>query len=74
MTIDTLFNKFINNEKLDNFKTIKDDMIELEKQMAILGQKNSEEYLKIYEKTANNMKDIFLKKLERNPKKIMIRK
>ena len=60
MTIDTLFNKFINNEKLDNFKTIKDDMIELEKQMAILGQKNSEEYLKIYEKTANNMKDIFL--------------
>jgi hypothetical protein len=74
MTIDTLFNKFIKNEKLDNFKTIKDDMIELEKQMAILGQKNSEEYLKIYEKTANNMKDIFLKKLERNPKKILIRK
>ena len=69
MTIDTLFNKFINNEKLDNFKTIKDDMVELKKQMTILGQENSEEYLKIYEKTANNMKEIFIKKLERNPKK-----
>jgi len=69
MTIDTLFNKFIKNEKLDNFKTIKDDMVELKKQMTILGQENSEEYLKIYKKTANNMKVIFIKKLERNPKK-----
>jgi len=69
MTVDTLFNIFINNEKHDNFKTLNDDMMELEKQMNALGQENVKEYLDIYEKTAKNLKEIFLRKTERNIKK-----
>ena len=69
MTIDTLFNKFINNEKLDSFKTLNDDMIELEKQMNKLEQENTKKYLDIYERTAKNLKAIFMRKTERNSKK-----
>ena len=66
MTIDSLFNIFINNEKFGNFKTINDDMIELERQMNILGQDNVKDYLEKYERTAKNMKEIFIRKIERN--------
>jgi hypothetical protein len=69
MNVDTLFNIFINNEKQDNFKTLNDDMMELEKQMNELGQENVKEYLDIYERTAKNLKEIFLRKTERNIKK-----
>ena len=65
-TIETLFNIYIKNEKLDNFKTLNDDMKQLEKQMKELGQENIKEYLIKYEKTAKNMKMIFINKTERN--------
>ena len=42
---------------------------ELEKQMNELGQENVKEYLDIYERTAKNLKEIFLRKTERNIKK-----
>ena len=64
--IETLFNIYIKNEKLDSFKTLKDDMKQLEKQMKELGQENIKEYLIKYEKTAKNMKMIFINKTERN--------
>ena len=65
-TIDTLFNKYIKNEKFDNFITINDDKIQLKKQMKQLGQENIKEYLERYESIAKNLKTIFIKKLERN--------
>ena len=65
-TIETLFNIYIKNEKLDNFKTLSDDVKQLEKQMEELGQENIKEYLIKYEKTAKNMKMIFINKTERN--------
>ena len=65
-TIETLFNIYIKNEKLDNFKTLNDDMKQLEKQMKELGQENIKDYLIKYEKTAKNMKMIFINKTERN--------
>ena len=68
-TIDTLFNKYIKNEKFDNFITLNDDMIELEEQMNSLGQENVKEYLDIYESIAKNLKAIFMRKTERNSKK-----
>ena len=55
-TIDTLFNKYIKNVKFDNFITLNDDEIQLEKQMTQLGQENIKEYLERYES----------KKIERN--------
>ena len=65
-TIDTLFNKYIKNEKFDNFITLNDDKIQLEKQMKQLGQENIKEYLERYESIAKNLKTIFIKKIERN--------
>ena len=41
-------------------------MKQLEKQMKELGQENIKEYLIKYEKTAKNMKMIFINKTERN--------
>ena len=65
-TIDTLFNKYIKNEKYDNFITLNDDKIQLKKQMKQLGQENIKEYLERYESIAKNLKTIFIKKIERN--------
>ena len=65
-TIDTLFNKYIKNEKFDNFITLNDGKIQLEKQMKQLGQENIKEYLERYESIAKNLKTIFIKKIERN--------
>ena len=65
-TIDSLFNKYIKNEKFDNFITLNDDKIQLEKQMTQLGQENIKEYLERYESIAKNLKTIFIKKIERN--------
>lgn len=65
-TIDILFNKYIKNEKFDNFITLNDDKIQLEKQMKQLGQENIKEYLERYESIAKNLKTIFIKKIERN--------
>ena len=65
-TIDSLFNKYIKNEKFDNFITLNDDKIQLEKQMKQLGQENIKEYLERYESIAKNLNTIFIKKIERN--------
>ena len=65
-TIGILFNKYIKNEKFDNFITLNDDKIQLEKQMKQLGQENIKEYLERYESSEKNLKTIFIKKIERN--------
>ena len=67
--VEILFSKYIENVKIDGFKTLKDDIKELEKHMKDSGQENISEYLKKYEDTAKNMKDIFDKKIERKLRK-----
>ena len=64
--IETYFDKYINDEKIDGFKTLKDDIKELRIYMESTQQKNIDEYLKTYEYVAKNMKQIFYKK---KPKK-----
>ena len=66
--IEVLFNKYINNEKIDGFKTLKDDIDELKKDMEKTNQENIKEYLNKYEYIAKNMKNIFIKKNTRNYK------
>ena len=47
--IEILFDKYINNEKIDAFKTLKDDIEELVKDMERTNQEKINEYLKKYE-------------------------
>ena len=63
--IETIFDKYVNNEKIDGFKTLKDDIEELEKNMEKSNQENIKEYLSKYEYVAKNLKNIFLKKNQR---------
>ena len=65
-TVETLFDKYISNESIPGFKTLKDDIEELELQMRNENQEGIEEYLKKYEYIATNMKKIFINKSSRN--------
>jgi hypothetical protein len=47
--IETIFDKYVNNEKIDGFKTLKDDTEELKRYMEKTNQENIKEYLKKYE-------------------------
>ena len=69
-TIEVLFNKYISNEAIKGFKTLNDDLLDLEKQMNKAGQDNIKDYLEKYEYIAKNMKKIFKKKSERKIKNI----
>ena len=64
--VENLFSKYITDTKIEGFRTLKDDIKELQKKMKNSKQENINEYLKKYEDTAKNMKDIFDKKSERN--------
>ncbi len=63
-----MFDKYINNEKTEGFKTMEDDINELRTQMKKSSQSNIEEYLIRYENVAKNMKKIFISKNSRNIK------
>ena len=63
-----MFDKYINNEKTEGFKTMEDDINELRTQMKKSSQSNIEEYLIKYENVAKNMKKIFIYKNSRNIK------
>jgi hypothetical protein len=67
--VEELYYKYINNVKIDGFKTLKDDMEELEVHMESTNQENVKEYLQKYEYIAKNLKSIFLQKIARNHKK-----
>ena len=64
--VEILYNKFINDEEIEAFKTLKDDIKELEHHMEINKQENIEEYLRRYEYVAKNMKNIFTQKISRH--------
>ena len=68
INIETFFEKYINNETIEGFKTIKDDLIELKSSMEKSKQENIEAYLIKYEYIAKNMKTIFKRKNSRNKK------
>ncbi len=65
-SIELIFEKYINNEKIEGFKTLDDDIDELRTQMKKSGQESIEEYLDKYEYVAKNMKRIFMLKNSRN--------
>ena len=65
-SIEFIFEKYINNEKIEGFKTLDDDIDELRTQMKKSGQESIEEYLDKYEYVAKNMKRIFMLKNSRN--------
>ena len=67
-SIDIIFDKYINNEKIDGFKTLNEDIEELRKDMEKTNQENITEYLIKYKYIANNLKNIFKKKNSRNYK------
>jgi hypothetical protein len=66
--VEILFSRYIENVKIEGFKTLNDDIKELEKQMKDSEQDNIVKYLKKYEDTAKNLKYIFNKKIERKLK------
>ena len=63
--VEFYFDKYVNDEKIEGFKTLKDDVKELEARMKKNNQENIEDYLEKYKFTAINMKDIFLNKIAR---------
>jgi len=66
--VEELYEKYITNEKIEGFKTLKDDIEELEIQMKKTNQENIKEYLEKYEYIAKNLKNIFFQKIARNYK------
>ena len=69
--IDSYYIKYINDEEIEGFQTLKDDIKEIKENMEMSKQKNIKEYLERYENTAKNMKQIFY---EKNPRKNRKRK
>ena len=65
--IESYFEKYINNEEIEGFLTLKDDIIELKVHMENSQQENIDDYLRRYENIAKNMKKIFHNKHSRNP-------
>ena len=72
--IEVLFNKYTNNKKIDGFKTLKDDIEELKKDMEKTNQENIKEYLNKYEYIAQNLKTIFIRMITRNYNQKKIKK
>ena len=70
-TIDELYTRYITNQSLNEFKTLDEDLNELEKQMKKSEQENIDKYLKKYKDIAINLKSIFLNKSDRKRKKVL---
>jgi len=68
--IETFYIKYINDEKIEGFKTLKDDIEEIKNHMEKENQENIKEYLIKYQYIAQNMKKIFLQKNPRHYKNI----
>ena len=66
--IETYYDKYINDEKIEGFKTLKNDIEELKTYMEKTNQEKIKEYLSKYEYTAKNLKKIFRQKNSRNIK------
>ena len=72
-TVQNMYYSYINDEKIEGFKTLKDDIEELKQEMKANGEeKLIDDYIKKYTHTALNFEDILSKRTERNKKKINI--
>ena len=63
-----MYEIYINNIKIDGFGTLEDDLIVLRKEMEQDKEKDIDQYLIKYEKTAKNFEKIILSKKPRRPK------
>ena len=72
--IETFYIKYINDEKIEGFKTLKEDLKDLKSFMETGNQENIDDYLRKYEYTAKNLKSIFIQKISRNYKKKQMNK
>ena len=72
--IETIFEKYVNNEKIEGFKTLKDDIEELRAHMEKSNLENINEYLEKYEYVAKNLKKIFEQKSERSYRRFKVNK
>ena len=54
--IETFYIKYINDEKIEGFKTLKEDLKDLKSFMITRNQENIDDYLRKYEYTAKNLK------------------
>ena len=70
-TVRNMYDSYINDEKIEGFKTLKDDIEELKQEMRVNGEEEKliDDYIKKYINTAFNLEDILSKKTERNKKK-----
>ena len=59
------FDKYIKDEQIEGFATLKNDLEELESTMKRANQENINEYLEKYKYTAKNLRNIFNQKKER---------
>ena len=70
-TVRNMYNSYINDEKIEGFKTLKDDIEELKQEMKAKGEEEKliDDYIKKYIHFALNFEEILSKKNERNNKK-----
>ena len=70
-TVRNMYNSYINDEKIEGFKTLKDDIEELKQEMKANGEEEKliDDYIKKYIYFALNFEEILSKKNERNNKK-----
>jgi dGTP triphosphohydrolase len=69
-TVRNMYNSYIKDEKIEGFKTLKDDIEDLKQEMKANGEeKLIDNYIKKYIHTAFNFEEILSQKTERNKKK-----
>ena len=61
-----MFHYYTNNEEIDGFKTLKDDLEEIKKKMNEEKEENIDKYLNEYKRIAENLEEIFKKKSSRS--------
>ena len=67
-TIRDVYHNYCNDEEVEDFETLKEDISEMKKKMVDNGEKNIEEYLNNYKKIAQNLEQIFMSKKSRKAK------
>ena len=60
-----MFHYYTNNEEIDGFKTLKDDLEEIKKKMNEEKEEYIDRYLNKYRSIAENLEDIFINKSSR---------
>ena len=64
-SVKEMFHNYTNNEEIDGFKTLKDDLEEIKKKMNEEKEEYIDKYLNKYKSIAENLEDIFINKSSR---------